>query len=149
MTKLGVQFPLTYHRLDRLLAVLKSSWEDVVPNLLKAVLCLVPLIATSLIGCKDRISDGGGFTTVSGTVIDSLSGEPFDSARITILDTLTLARPIFSDSLGHWHHWFPGTATITYYCQKDGYHTKSAVVSSTRENESFSGVDFLLLSSGE
>ncbi len=119
------------------------------PNLLKAVLCLVPLIATSLTGCKDRTICGGGFTTVEGTVIDSLSGEPIDSARITIFDTLTLADPILSDSLGHWDIWYEGAATITFYCQKDGYHTKSAVVSSTRENESFSGVDFLLLSSGE
>lgn len=74
------------------------------PKPLNAGLCLVSLIALSLVGCKDRTTCGGGFTTVSGTVIDSLSGEPIDSARITMPDTLTLAEPIFSDSLGHWHH---------------------------------------------
>ncbi len=114
------------------------------PNLLKAVVCLVPLIVLSLIGCRDRISDGGGFTTVEGTVIDSLSGEPIDSARITMLDTLTLAEPMFTDSLGHWYHWYQGAASITYYCQKDGYHTKSAMVNPVREDQRITGVDFSL-----
>lgn len=113
-------------------------------NQLKLVLCLIILAALAFIGCPSRITDGGGFTTVEGTVIDSLSREPIDSSRITMVDTLTWAAPVLSDSLGHWEYSYQGAATITFYCQKSGYHTKSATVSPVRENQRITGVDFLL-----
>lgn len=113
-------------------------------NQIKLVLCLIILAALAFIGCPSRITDGGGFTTVSGTVIDSLSGEPIDSARITMVDTLTWAHPVLTDSLGHWEFEYQGAAGVTFYCQKEGFQTRSAVVSPIKTNQRIKGVDFLL-----
>ena len=89
-----------------------------------AALCLCILIHT---GCDDR-----GFfdasVTFSGTVLDSITRLPIDSAGVCLFDT-TNSPLSFSDSLGNFKlSPFGGIGEYDLYFLKEGYLTKKISV---------------------
>ena len=89
--------------------------------------------------CKDKtIYEHSGY--VSGTVTDSLSGQPLDSARITWGDTVGRISSL-TDSNGTYVIQVP-VPHPTVFARKEGYLTKWLEVSVTGTHTS--GVDFQL-----
>ena len=82
--------------------------------------------------------------TISGTVTDSMSGLPIDSAIIHDSDTISSAA-FYSDSLGKYTLGGMGYRNFRVFCRKTGYQTKVRTVRSSKDHLTFRGVDFRLV----
>ena len=106
-------------------------------------LCLVWI----LLSCgEDDITLGHKAYKVSGTVSDSITGLPIDSAKITpndtFYDTSDVVEPWWTDSAGLYA--IPTErSTITIFVRKEGYYTKFQCLENVRSDTS--GVDFQLV----
>jgi len=97
------------------------------------MLTLLLILLTSFIagsGCRHKDIPTGDFAqTVFGTVTDSVSGLPIDSARVTFSDTnLTVA--FHSDSTGFYQFATFGVYNLLIFVQKSGYQTASRTITS-------------------
>jgi len=108
---------------------------------------LITGVCLSLIGCEkhDVSREVVGF--VEGTVIDSLTRVPIDSAWISVTPDTTVESITYTDSLGHYR--FPGFADRHrfHYCGKTGYFTKQSREYEIKKNQT-TRIDFELFSLG-
>jgi hypothetical protein len=76
----------------------KSTFEQMRSRLFQSILVLA--ITFVGFGCNKATVDHG--YSISGTVIDSLTKAPLDSAWVIMHDT-TAFTPTYTDSLGHYY----------------------------------------------
>jgi len=120
-------------------------------NLNKGSLCIfliIMVLCFNQIGCEKHnvIHEHVGF--VEGTVIDSLTRLPIDSAWISRTPDTTFEPLILSDSLGYYFKGqFPGM-NVFFYCGKKGYVTRESKEFEIRENKT-TIVDFELVPTKE
>jgi len=96
-------------------------------------------MAALLMNCKERLGDP--IFRIRGTVIDSTTGLPMDSAWIDTYDSIP-PYYIYSDSSGYYITQFGGIHWINIYCGKTGY-----LISHKRlyGNRDFDNIDFRLI----
>jgi hypothetical protein len=122
--------------------------EETMKNTITRILCggciLIIGVCLSLIGCESRkVVEYVGF--VEGTVTDSLTRLPIDSAWISGTSDTSYTPITYTDSSGHYKiAEFPGRYRFIF-CGKDGYVTKKSREYKTHKNKT-TRVDFELVS---
>ncbi len=113
-----------------------------------ALLVLFIGVCLSLIGCEKHDVSHEVVGYVEGTVIDSLTRLPTDSAWISRTPDTTFEPLRLSDSLGYYFvGQFPGRH-VFFYCGKKGYVTKKSKQFEIEKNKT-TRVDFELVPLGE
>lgn len=81
---------------------------------------------------------------IIGTVTDSLTGAPIDSAQLVIGDTLTSAKIYYTDARGRYvaHPFTSGIVEV--YCRKAAYETRLRTVDLSTNLDVYRDVDFEL-----
>jgi hypothetical protein len=111
-------------------------------------LCLFFLttgVCFCLIGCEKHDVSREHFGYVEGTVIDSLTRMPIDSAWITPDTSMT---PIYTDSSGHYRFVEFAGNRLYLYCGKNEYVTKESGVYEIKWKET-TIIDFELVPLGK
>jgi hypothetical protein len=118
----------------------KSTFEQMRSRLFLSI--LISVITFAGFGCNKNNGDHG--YSISGTVIDSLTKAPIDSAWVIVHDTTAFA-PTYTDSLGHyyWGSDAGGWSKSWLYVGKPGYRTKSRYFAEVRTD--IRGIDFELV----
>ncbi len=96
------------------------------------VFCLCFLAFQS---CSEKPTDRGFRSAfVTGSVTDSLSGSPIDSAIISLADTLFFRDSIYTDTSGFYLD-FAGAQGLyrPVYCRKTGYQPQKKIVDLVRD----------------
>ena len=106
------------------------------------VLAAICLILSG--GCRLQTTDTGPTTTFLGTVVDSATMIPIDSARVVLSDTLEGYEAAFSDSTGRFELVGRGVGRFDVFCQKQGYNTKSVTLFSNFLRNRFDDMRFAL-----
>lgn len=85
-------------------------------------------VCLSLVGCEKGKVSYEHFGRVEGTVIDSLTRLPIDSAWISVTPDTSVKPITYTDSSGHYRFTdFSGKYRF-HYCGKNGYVTKKSRV---------------------
>ena len=97
-----------------------------------------------LVGCDRATKYEDPIYTITGTVTDSTTGEPIDSAQVYYLDSSYYHA--VTDSLGQYEygHLFSMPSPLT--CAKEGYLTKEIVIERLDNVVRYENVDFQLVS---
>ena len=104
------------------------------------------ILAISLIQCDGR---GTAFVeyvyTIRGTVTDSITGEPLDSAQVYYLYLDSTYIPVITDTLGQfrYEHMYSMPSPLT--CTKEGYITKEIVIQRMKYLYRYDNIDFQLV----
>ena len=108
-----------------------------------SVVTIVSLVVA--IGCDDDdgITIDGKGITVTGTVTDSISGQPLDSVLVSWGDTLVQELGAFSDSLGRYMLSAPVYGRIIW-ARKDGYASKGREIVGVNPDLTLTNFDFEL-----
>lgn len=109
---------------------------------MKATVKLILLFGVCIvffISCEDEVLHGDAWHSVSGTIYDSLTNNPIDSALLKINYSTSITYDI-TDSTGEYS--VPGIGIITLIVIKDGYSSKQAELNVVTDT---TGVDFYLV----
>ena len=90
------------------------------PTVLLMCLTIISLSIWAL-SCDDAGTDGDTAGTYSGTVTDSVTGLPIDSAMISLRDTSGVS--VYTDSTGAFESVALGD-NVRIFARKDGYETR-------------------------
>lgn len=109
---------------------------------MKFVLLFMILLSLALLACEDEdIIDI--YTPISGTVLDSITMQPIDSARIYLRDTVSI-ESAFTDSTGYFETSIFGINVPVIYCLKDGYKSKQISGATIGSNGAVENLLFLM-----
>jgi len=108
-----------------------------IKNPISGLLCLfivIMIVCINQIGCEKHHVNGEVFGHVEGTVIDSLTRLPIDSAWISVDPDTSFGPITFTDSTGHYYiGQFPGN--YVFYCGKKWYLTKASKEFEIKKNK--------------
>jgi hypothetical protein len=113
-------------------------WWDMKNTKLSLCSLLFCVLAALCFGCRTD-TDSDFWSTVIGTVTDSISGAPLEGAEIFVDDTLSSQPWSVTDSTGRYEVSNLGYANWTIYCRAEGYATKNRHV---RGTGTIKGIDF-------
>lgn len=82
---------------------------------------------------------------IRGTVTDSATGTPIDSAQIVIIDTISLSRVFYADHLGNYQANPDTTGIVQVFCRKEEYITKMTTVDLTTNKDIYGNINFELI----
>ena len=116
-------------------------------------ICVLIIFSLIIISCSGYMTDTGGRTTVSGTVIDSSNGLPLAGIQVYLDDTIYYQPDSImmaydpwteTDSTGYYKLSFEGYGAVLIIVRGDGYNSKSHEVRPTGINQIFEHIDFAL-----
>lgn len=105
---------------------------------------LAALVAVGFAVCLQCRGKPEPRNLIIGTVTDSLTGAPIDSAQVVIGDTLTSSRIYYSDAQGRYAAYPFTSGIVEVYCRKASYHTRQRTVDLSPNQDIYRNVDFIL-----
>lgn len=110
----------------------------------KRLLLVVLVGAMTYVSCRDADEIADGNMIITGTVTDSVTGMPIDSALVDLDDTSHAVVAVYTDMLGEYQIDLLASASHVVYCRKNGYRTKWIVVPKPAGVPFVKDVDFQL-----
>jgi hypothetical protein len=81
---------------------------------------------------------------ITGTVTDSLTGAPIDSAQVVIGDTLISMKVFYTNPQGYYTAFLDTFGVVQIFCRKDTYRTKQRTMDLSSNLDVYRDVDFEL-----
>lgn len=108
------------------------------------LLLLLSALVFAAVGCSTGPEP---VYVIKGTITDSVTGAPIDSAQIIVGDTTTSTKIFYSGPQGHYKAYPDTVGRVQVFCRKATYQTKVITVELAVSRFLYEGRDFELVRS--